>query len=198
MRLISETGTISYQRWRTVLGPCCTYHYHSSQPCTCSLSLLPLSFSCSLSLSLTHTHTHVCACGFQLGFFSLKTQWNLTAFDSGGFHIDPAMVTDIRQLDDNCCLMAEAQVSLMADDNRQLWVMDGFDEKLQSWNKCACWDKNGKEIVNLCEASVRPAPRQEWSGESFSGFWDFFFSPMSAPRPDSFDKNRRFISQKKR
>ncbi len=130
--LIRRTGPVSYQRWRTVLSPYCTYHHHSFQPCTCSLSLLYL----SLSLSLSHTHTHTRLClWFQLGFFSLKTQWNLTGFDSEGFHIDPAIVTDIRQLDDNCCLMAETQVSLMADDNRQLWVMDGFDGKLQSWNK---------------------------------------------------------------
>lgn len=86
------------------------------------------------ALSLTHTHKCL-RLWFQLGFFSLKTQRNLTGFDSEGIHIDPAIVTDIRQLDDNCCLMAETQVSLMADDNRQLWVMDGFDEKLQSWNK---------------------------------------------------------------
>lgn len=146
MCLISGTGTVSYQRWRTVLSPYCTYHHHSFQPCTCSLSLL--------YLSLSLTHTRLCL-WFQLGFFSLKTQWNLTGFDSEGFHIDPAVVTDIRQLDDNCCLMAETQVSLMADDKRQLWVMDVLDEKLQSWNKCACWDKNKIRTVNLCEVTVK-------------------------------------------
>lgn len=34
-------------------------------------------------------------------------------------------------------------------------MMDGFDEKLQSWNKCACWEKNRIGIVNLGEVSVK-------------------------------------------
>lgn len=58
----------------------------------------------------------------------------MTGFDSEGFHIEPAIVTDIRQLDDNWCFIAETQVSLTSDDNRQLWVMGRFDEKLQSRN----------------------------------------------------------------
>lgn len=91
----------------------------------------------ALCLSLTHSraHTLTLRLWFQLGFFSLKTQWKLTGFNSEGFRTDPAIVTDIRRLDDNCCLIAETQVSLMADDNRQRWVMDGFDGKLQTWNK---------------------------------------------------------------
>lgn len=39
--------------------------------------------------------------------------------------VNPAMVTDIRQPDDNCCLMAETQVSVTDDDNRQL-LIDGW------------------------------------------------------------------------
>lgn len=98
---------------------------------TTAPSHAPVPSACSIS----HSHSHTLRLWFQLGFFSLKTHWNLTGFDREGFRADPATVTDIRQLDDNCCLIAETQVSLMADDNRQLWVMDGFDEKLQSWNK---------------------------------------------------------------
>lgn len=39
--------------------------------------------------------------------------------------VNPAIVTDIRQPDDNRCLMAETQVSVTDDDNRQL-LSDGW------------------------------------------------------------------------
>lgn len=81
-----------------------------------AMHLFPQPAQSSLKHAHTHIYTlrHVDACGFQLGFTSLKTQCILTDFDSEGFHIELAVVMDTHQLLDVCCF----DVSLMADHNR--------------------------------------------------------------------------------